>query len=631
MDNTVFFDDLDIYEHIDWQRGPNTRGGLNIIYKCLAVIITCVWTTLHLNVPALEDGFWKRSGRKIKWMIVMIIFPELVFGLAILQLKNATDDYMEMAKLEDSLRPLGWCIHPGKASRRIHRILSANVGEKLTRFLGLERLFKRLNRPIDRPVTQNIDPLTETPTPAPESIQLTVLDKDGSPDTDVELGLRREEDVSHVLKQETKPASDTEPVLPQDIPLPPTPPPESESTQNNDDTSNPPSFLERSEEDPRIPKEFRCKNHPECTQWTLTHSIFANMGGIFEPQLQKPLRTSAFIQSPEMRENLRHFRISKKEILDKGKADMFVRLLWGYEALSLWVEIIARLTPTKKVGRLPIHPLEWSAAAFALFTLVMIIMQVGKPQSITCPILLTLERSEVGALPTIPIESSGTSIGRIMWPSFKKKRPSPVNLSTGSVVKQNVANDYVNIDNRGNDAFYNAVAISSACFGGLHLLALRYSFPSLNEQMIWLLGCCYGTILPVAIVGLVTIAHRRTRNLERSFTEQCSRHNIPHSDAWSGKTRETLDTFLDNSLGSRETTTLNAAQTRRLRGTANALDRIYADSFYNRYILPFFKLCFVVGLILARVATIVISFETFRSAPVGIYVETWTRFLPTVK
>lgn len=45
---------------------PTTRGTYTIITSCLLTIFACTWTTLHLNVPGLNDSVWERFFRKSK-------------------------------------------------------------------------------------------------------------------------------------------------------------------------------------------------------------------------------------------------------------------------------------------------------------------------------------------------------------------------------------------------------------------------------------------------------------------------------------------------------------------------------------------------------------------------------------
>lgn len=46
-------------------QGPNTRGSLQIVWSCLATLIACTYTVLHLNVPEQLDG---RDGASEKYL-----------------------------------------------------------------------------------------------------------------------------------------------------------------------------------------------------------------------------------------------------------------------------------------------------------------------------------------------------------------------------------------------------------------------------------------------------------------------------------------------------------------------------------------------------------------------------------
>jgi hypothetical protein len=72
---------------------PNARGTLDIVYSCLAVIVLCTWSVLHLNVPVQvvtpANGRRKlmrslsRMFTKIRWMAINVLAPEWTFAQAI--------------------------------------------------------------------------------------------------------------------------------------------------------------------------------------------------------------------------------------------------------------------------------------------------------------------------------------------------------------------------------------------------------------------------------------------------------------------------------------------------------------------------------------------------------------------
>ncbi|KAJ9298541.1 hypothetical protein DTO271G3_3508 [Paecilomyces variotii] len=86
--------------------GPNTRGTLDILWSSVSVLLLCTWSIQHLNVPpqfcAVSRKTSKRQWwrfrptnyqeqsrraylfcRKLKWLMINIIMPELVLGLAL--------------------------------------------------------------------------------------------------------------------------------------------------------------------------------------------------------------------------------------------------------------------------------------------------------------------------------------------------------------------------------------------------------------------------------------------------------------------------------------------------------------------------------------------------------------------
>ncbi|CAO1596708.1 hypothetical protein XANCAGTX0491_000539 [Xanthoria calcicola] len=65
-----------------WVQEPNGRGTWKIIYSCCFTLSLCVFTAIHLNVgPAGETTlqFWRR---KLKWVVVAILFPEIMLYMS---------------------------------------------------------------------------------------------------------------------------------------------------------------------------------------------------------------------------------------------------------------------------------------------------------------------------------------------------------------------------------------------------------------------------------------------------------------------------------------------------------------------------------------------------------------------
>ena len=63
----------------------NCRTIWNIIWSCLATIFACTWLALHLNIPAINEGWFMITLRKAGIMILAVIAPEIVVVWAMRQ------------------------------------------------------------------------------------------------------------------------------------------------------------------------------------------------------------------------------------------------------------------------------------------------------------------------------------------------------------------------------------------------------------------------------------------------------------------------------------------------------------------------------------------------------------------
>ncbi|KAK3313239.1 hypothetical protein B0H66DRAFT_578353 [Apodospora peruviana] len=68
-----------------WQPEPNGRGTFSLVFSCIVTLTLCVWSALHLNVPAENTSLRKRFIEKTKWVLYGIFAPELVVATAAAQ------------------------------------------------------------------------------------------------------------------------------------------------------------------------------------------------------------------------------------------------------------------------------------------------------------------------------------------------------------------------------------------------------------------------------------------------------------------------------------------------------------------------------------------------------------------
>lgn len=76
-------------ETVGWISGPDGRGTLSLVWTCLSTLFICIWTSWHLDYPTDDAGNLKLFLHKLKWVLFLLVFPELGTALAIGQFSRA--------------------------------------------------------------------------------------------------------------------------------------------------------------------------------------------------------------------------------------------------------------------------------------------------------------------------------------------------------------------------------------------------------------------------------------------------------------------------------------------------------------------------------------------------------------
>lgn len=64
---------------------PIGRGTWSLLYSCVFTLALCVWTAVHPNIPAQDEGKWRRThifGRRLKWVVIALFAPEVILYIA---------------------------------------------------------------------------------------------------------------------------------------------------------------------------------------------------------------------------------------------------------------------------------------------------------------------------------------------------------------------------------------------------------------------------------------------------------------------------------------------------------------------------------------------------------------------
>ncbi|KAL9622635.1 MAG: hypothetical protein Q9160_002945 [Pyrenula sp. 1 TL-2023] len=82
-----------------WTFAPDDRGTMDIIWSCVLVIFTAVWTVLHLNIPGPTDNYFKVLFRRLRWVTLAVLAPDMLTLTAASQWDSARKSVAEMRLL----------------------------------------------------------------------------------------------------------------------------------------------------------------------------------------------------------------------------------------------------------------------------------------------------------------------------------------------------------------------------------------------------------------------------------------------------------------------------------------------------------------------------------------------------
>jgi hypothetical protein len=272
-------------------------------------------------------------------------------------------------------------------------------------------------------------------------------------------------------------------------------------------------------------------------EWTLTHSYYAIMGGfhLYEEKHdpsrdEKNLRLNRDLPGDESNnnasaemllplsptqlannwENIMSFKISEAEIKDKSKADFFTKALASVQILYLVISITARA-----IRHLAFTQLELVTVAFAVCGVSTYAFRWYKPQGVETGtnVWLFTKREDCKGLGEQQFDRIWDILRtheRDVWPHTSRRIP----------------NDYLphGLPQRVHPFLFLLAAITVA-FGGMHLIAWNFEFPTLAEKIAWRSAALASTCLPsivLLVVPVFNLVHARlVGNDTRDFIRAC--------------------------------------------------------------------------------------------------------------
>jgi hypothetical protein len=518
---------------VGWQAGPTERGTLTLLYSCLITIFACTWTVLHLNVPGINEGFWTKALRKTKWMAITVLFPEFIFSKAICELRLALHD---LHKLHDALKDryedgLQWSVSDSDGEHKQVWSWEVPYGPSLRRLswlLGLPRPSNAQKPGADKTGKSEIRNTTAVISPVKghmdcdhpgtkrnrdlQASRQSGIDEVGKVEIEegdaigieqallspklcaISTGEDAQEKIDQAQKVQNKDAPGERTV---EYELPKWQVSAGGDPTSELDSTNLITGLDEHRDGAQRQQNIRVYHSRQC--WTLTHSYFANMGGLVfldlsksrDWRLQYLTLTASRIGSgyfiPPSGDATFHVLkglvLDEKDIEDQSKADVLLRTLAVLQITWIILTVLVR-----GVTGLPLTQLEIATLAFSIFAILTYAANWWKPKDVSRPIRLQFR------VRSWSYDNTQSFILRLKAPA--KAAETAKNISDMA----RVPNDLIWMEENV-PLIFSIMAMSALVFGGLHCLAWNFEFPSHAELILWRTASLTSAILPLLSVA----------------------------------------------------------------------------------------------------------------------------------
>lgn len=534
---------------VGWVAGPTERGTLQLIWSCLITIFACTWTVLHLNVPAYDDKPRTILLRKIKWMVITILFPEFILSKAICDLRLALYQLLEFeAYLRECNKKITWTTYEVRESAMFELRWSWKVETPAGWSSFLYHLFRLPRTPSLQPEATQSNIISSSEPSFENAVPLTGV-KTNDPATCVEeeqlpsvkAHPQRERD-RH--EEESQMPGDAEDEQWRSLEIPRASPKEHQlyslkgdtcdmiaAPQERDrlgieecDVERRPTIRDRQgvatesqitfsqEESTRLPQTHDFPEEtfqiPREQKWTITHSYYAQMGGLLYFDARREglnvMTASKFTRQhtsswswetePEDEHPIRNLILGKDDIEDKSKADWFLKTL-----AILQVTWIILNTIMRHFTKLPVTQLEIASVAFAIMAVLTYLANWWKPKDVSQTTLLQFTGYQ-------DYDYSNLDKSPDHLQSFMHRLKEPADAARHACVRElfgckRVKNDIVWLEGETPLLFY-LIAGSSFIFGGLHCLAWNFEFPTRAELICWRVASVTSAVLPAIALAI---------------------------------------------------------------------------------------------------------------------------------
>ncbi|KAJ5606393.1 hypothetical protein N7510_009174 [Penicillium lagena] len=248
--------------------------------------------------------------------------------------------------------------------------------------------------------------------------------------------------------------------------------------------------------------------HYDKPEWTLTHSYFANMGGLFfnhkDEQGHTEFPLTAFQYAREL-DRYSCAPVYEDEIKDKGKQDFFAK---GIATLQISWLILSLIT--RKARSLPFSQFETLTLGLAVCGVAIYVVYWYKPQGVGVPIKVAKREGSVVPQFSRTYDS--------FWDVLSNSRKNPSFQRVHRIKNDNIP---LAESDKWNTAII-VLGILSALFGCLHIIAWNFEFPSEVEKLLWRIATVMSILVPGLGLSTLLLAQITTPDGDpREFMRNC--------------------------------------------------------------------------------------------------------------
>lgn len=74
---------------VGWTPEPNGRGTIGLLWSCSITVFLCTWSAIHPNLPGPNESTMRILWRRLNYVALCLVAPEIMAWLAITALVDA--------------------------------------------------------------------------------------------------------------------------------------------------------------------------------------------------------------------------------------------------------------------------------------------------------------------------------------------------------------------------------------------------------------------------------------------------------------------------------------------------------------------------------------------------------------